>query len=194
MRAPLLIKNALRVALMDDARTELSDADVLIRGRVIVSVGKGLEEPGARVLDARGCVVIPGMVNTHHHLCQTLTRAVPAVQDAKLFDWLVYLYKTWQFLTPEAAGVGAEVGLSELLLTGCTTAADHTYLFPRGQPNELIDRQIEAARKLGIRFHPTRGSMSVGEKSGGLPPESCTQDEDVILKDCERVVKEYHDP
>src|SRR5579883_1471454 len=182
MRPPLLIKNALRVALMDDARTELSDADVLIRGRVIVSVGKGLEEPGARVLDARGCVVLPGLVNTHHHLVQTLTRAVPAVQDAKLFDWLVYLYQVWRHLTPEAAGVGAEVGLSELLLTGCTTAADHTYLYPRGKTG-LVDAQIEAARKLGIRFHPTRGSMSVGESKGGLPPDDCCQDEDEILKD-----------
>ena len=194
MRPPLLIKNALRVATMDDARAELSDADVLIRGRVIVSVGKNLEAPeDARVLDARGCVVLPGLVNTHHHLVQTLTRAVPAVQDAKLFDWLVYLYQVWRHLTPEAAGVGAEVGLSELLLTGCTTAADHTYLYPRGQTG-LVDAQIEAARKLGIRFHPTRGSMSVGESKGGLPPDDCTQDEDEILKDCERLVKEFHDP
>ncbi len=194
MRPPLLVKNALRVACMDDAGTELSDADVLIRGRVIVNVGKGLEEPGAEILDARGCVVIPGMVNTHHHLCQTLTRAVPAVQDAKLFDWLVFLYRVWQYLTPEAAGAGASVGLAELLLTGCTTSTDHTYLYPRGGPGGLVDAQIEAARALGIRFHPTRGSMSVGESKGGLPPESCCQDEDEILRDGERLVKEYHDP
>lgn len=192
MRPPLLVKNALRVALMDDARTELKDADILIRGRVIVAVGKNLEEPGAEVLDARGCVVIPGMVNTHHHLVQTLTRAVPAVQDAKLFDWLVHLYQIWRHLTPEDAGVGAEVGLAELLLTGCTTSTDHTYLYPRGKTG-LVDAQIEAARKLGIRFHPTRGSMSVGVSRGGLPPDDCTQDEDEILRDGERLVKEYHD-
>ena len=192
MRPPLLIKNALRIALMDDKRTELRDADILVRGRVIVEVGKDLECEGARVLDARGCVVVPGLVNTHHHLVQTLTRNVPAVQDAKLFDWLVYLYTVWRYLTPEAAGAGARVGLAELLLTGCTTAADHTYLYPAGQTG-LVDAQIEAARDLGIRFHPTRGSMSVGVSKGGLPPDDCTQAEEEILKDGERLVKEFHD-
>ena len=192
MRPPLLIKNALRVATMDDAGTELTDADVLIRGRVIVAVGKDLAEDGAQVLDARGCVVIPGMVNTHHHLCQTLTRATPAAQDAKLFDWLVYHYTVWRHLTPEYAALGAQVGLGELLLTGCTTSTDHTYLYPRGLTG-LVDAQIEAARSLGIRFHPTRGSMSVGSSKGGLPPDDCTQAEEEILRDGERLVKEYHD-
>jgi 8-oxoguanine deaminase len=192
MRQPLLIKNALRVATMDDAGTELKDADVLVRGRVIVSVGKDLEEPGARVLDARGCVVIPGMVNTHHHLVQTLTRATPAAQDAKLFDWLVYHYTVWRHLTPEMAGLGATVGLGELLLTGCTTSTDHTYLYPRGRTG-LVDAQIRAAKALGIRFHPTRGSMSVGVSKGGLPPDDCCQDEEEILRDGERLVKEFHD-
>jgi cytosine/adenosine deaminase-related metal-dependent hydrolase len=188
----LLIKNALRVVTMDDAGTELKDADVLIRGRVIVAVGKDLEEDGAEVLDARGCVVIPGMVNTHHHLCQTLTRATPAAQDAKLFDWLVYHYTVWRHLTPEYAALGAQVGLGELLLTGCTTSSDHTYLYPRGLTG-LVDAQIEAAKSLGIRFHPTRGSMSVGSSHGGLPPDDCTQAEEEILRDGERLVKEYHD-
>lgn len=192
MRPPLLIKNALRVVTMDDAGTELADADVLIRGRVIVSVGKNLEEDGAQVLDARGCVVIPGMINTHHHLCQTLTRATPAAQDAKLFDWLVYHYTVWRHLTPETAGLGAMVGLGELLLTGCTTSTDHTYLYPRGLTG-LVDAQIEAAKTLGIRFHPTRGSMSVGSSNGGLPPDDCTQAEEEILRDGERLVKAYHD-
>jgi 8-oxoguanine deaminase len=192
MRPPLLIKNALRVVTMDDAGTELQDADVLIRGRVVVSVGKDLHEDGAQVLDARGCVVIPGMVNTHHHLCQTLTRATPAAQDAKLFDWLVYHYTVWRHLTPEYAALGAQVGLGELLLTGCTTSTDHTYLYPRGLTG-LVDAQIEAALSLGIRFHPTRGSMSVGSSKGGLPPDDCTQAEEEILRDGERLVKEYHD-
>jgi cytosine/adenosine deaminase-related metal-dependent hydrolase len=192
MRPPLLIKNAAVVATMDDAGTELRDADVLVRGRVIVSVGKNLEEPGARVLDARGCVVIPGMVNTHHHLCQTLTRATPAAQNAKLFDWLVYHYSVWRHLTPEYAALGAQVGLGELLLTGCTTSTDHTYLYPRGLTG-LVDAQIEAAKALGIRFHPTRGSMSVGSSKGGLPPDDCTQSEEEILRDGERLIKEYHD-
>ena len=192
MRPPLLIKNALRVATMDDAGTELADADVLIKGRVILSVGKNLEEDGAQVIDARGCVVIPGMINTHHHLCQTLTRATPAAQDSKLFDWLVYHYGVWRHLTPEYAALGAQVGLGELLLTGCTTSTDHTYLYPRGLTG-LVDAQIEAARSLGIRFHPTRGSMSVGVSKGGLPPDDCTQNEEEILRDGERLIKEYHD-
>lgn len=193
MRPPLLIKNALRVATMDDAGTELSGADILVKGRVILAVGKNLEAPDdARVLDATGCVVIPGMVNTHHHLCQTLTRATPAAQNAKLFDWLVYHYGVWRHLTPEYAALGAQVGLGELLLTGCTTSTDHTYLYPKGQTG-LVDAQIDAARSLGIRFHATRGSMSVGSSKGGLPPDDCTQAEEEILRDGERLVKEHHD-
>ncbi|MBI4061285.1 MAG: 8-oxoguanine deaminase [Elusimicrobia bacterium] len=177
---------------MDDAGTELAGADILIKGRVILAVGPNLESPDARVLDARGCVVIPGMINTHHHLCQTLTRATPAAQDAKLFDWLVYHYRVWRHLTPEYAALGAQVGLGELLLTGCTTSTDHTYLYPRGQTG-LVDAQIEAARALGIRFAPTRGSMSVGVSGGGLPPDDCTELEEEILRDGERLIKEHHD-
>ena len=193
MRPPLLIKNALRVATMDDAGTELTGADILLKGRVILAVGKNLEAPDdAKILDATGCVVIPGMINTHHHLCQTLTRATPGAQNAKLFDWLVYHYGVWRHLTPEYAALGAQVGLGELLLTGCTTSTDHTYLYPKGQTG-LVDAQIEAARSLGIRFHATRGSMSVGVSKGGLPPDDCTQDEEAILKDGERLVKEHHD-
>ena len=193
MRPPLLIKNALRVATMDDAGTEIAGGDILIKGRVILAVGKDLEAPDdAQVLDARGCVVIPGMINTHHHLCQTLTRATPAAQDAKLFDWLVYHYGVWRHLTPEYAALGAQVGLGELLLTGCTTSTDHTYLYPRGLTG-LVDAQIEAARSLGIRFSPTRGSMSVGVSSGGLPPDDCTEPEEEILRDGERLIKEHHD-
>ena len=178
---------------MDDAGTELTDADILMKGRVILAVGKNLDAPDdARVLNASGCVVIPGMVNTHHHLCQTLTRATPAAQNAKLFDWLVYHYGVWRHLTPEYAALGAQVGLGELLLTGCTTSTDHTYLYPKGQTG-LVDAQIDAARSLGIRFHATRGSMSVGSSGGGLPPDDCTQAEEEILRDGERLVKEHHD-
>jgi len=193
MGPSLLVKKARRVALLDDAGTELSDADVLIREGIVAAVGKDLSAPGVESLDARGCVVLPGMVNTHHHLCQTLTRATPAAQDAKLFDWLSYHYGLWRHLTPETAALGAEVGLGELLLTGCTTSSDHTYLYPRGLTG-LIDAQISAARRLGIRFHPTRGSMSVGVSKGGLPPDDCTQEEEEILRDCERLVQKYHDP
>ncbi|MEK7859498.1 MAG: 8-oxoguanine deaminase [Elusimicrobiota bacterium] len=194
MKPNLLIKNALRVVTMDDQRRELSGVDILTRGRTILMIGKDLPEEDARVLDATGCVVVPGFINVHHHLVQTLTRNVAAVQDAKLFDWLTYLYTVWRHLTPDAVAAGAEVGLAELLLTGCTTTSDHTYLFPGGKSAELIDRQIDAAHRLGIRFHPTRGSMSVGISKGGLPPDDCTQEEDEILKDCERLVKTYHDP
>jgi cytosine/adenosine deaminase-related metal-dependent hydrolase len=193
MKPNLLIKNALRVVTMDDSHRELSGADVLTRGRTILMIGKDLPEEGAEVIDASGCVVLPGLVNTHHHLVQTLTRNVPAAQNAKLFDWLVYHYQIWRHLTPDAVAAGAEVGLSELLLTGCTTSTDHTYLVPKGQSGEFFDRQIDAARRLGIRFHPTRGSMTVGSSKGGLPPDDCCQDEEDVYRDCERLVKEYHD-
>ena len=188
-----LIKNALRIAVMDDSRHEVKDGDVHIEGNEIRQVGKNLKVRADRVLDARGCVVLPGFVNTHHHLYQTLTRNLPAVQDKKLFDWLVYLYEVWRHFTPETVRVSAQVGLGELLLTGCTTSSDHFYLFPGGKSANLIDEEIEAAKSLGIRFHPCRGSMSRGKSKGGLPPDDVVQTEDEILKDCERLVKKYHD-
>lgn len=190
-----MIKNALRVLTFDNLNRELEGADVLTLGPVIKAVGKDIQPPpGARVLDAKGCVVTPGLVNTHHHLFQTLTRNVPAAQDAKLFDWLTRLYDIWKHLTPEAVSVSAQVGFSELLLTGCTTTTDHLYVFPKGAPAEWIDLEIEAAGKIGIRFQPTRGSMSLGRSRGGLPPDELVQGEEEILKDSERLVKKYHDP
>ncbi|MBI5209066.1 MAG: 8-oxoguanine deaminase [Elusimicrobia bacterium] len=189
----ILIRNALAVARMDDARTEIAGGDVLIEGNTVKKVGKGLKARAERVIDARGCVVLPGFVNTHHHLYQTLTRNLPAVQDHKLFDWLLYLYEVWRHVTPEGVYVSAQVGLGELLLTGCTTSSDHFYLFPGGKSAGLIDREIEAARDLGIRFHACRGSMSRGKSKGGLPPDDVVQTEDEILKDCERLVKKHHD-
>jgi cytosine/adenosine deaminase-related metal-dependent hydrolase len=125
---------------------------------------------------------------------QTLTRAIPAVQDEELFGWLLHLYHIWKKLTPEAVETGALVGMGELLLTGCTTTTDHFYVFPQSQPGDLLDRTIEAAQRLGIRFHPTRGSMSLGKSKGGLPPDETTQTEEAILADCERVAAKYHDP
>jgi cytosine/adenosine deaminase-related metal-dependent hydrolase len=142
-------------------------------------------------LDAQGMVVLPGLVNTHHHLYQSLTRALPAAQDAELFDWLQTLYPIWAGLTGEAVYVSALVALSELVLSGCTTVADHLYLYPN---DSRIDDEIRAARTLGVRFHPSRGSMSLGQSKGGLPPDSVVEDEDAILDDCERVVERYHDP
>jgi len=189
----LLIENAMAIAVMDDDRTVLSDASIHVSDGRIVAVGKDLAVDGAERIDARGCVVIPGMVNTHHHLYQTMFRNVPGTQDAELFPWLKTLYPLWRHITPEDVKTSAQVGLGELLLTGCTTSTDHFYLFPEGQPNEIIDQTVEAARSLGIRFHPTRGSMSRGTSKGGLPPDSVVQDEETILRDCERFADAYHD-
>ena len=188
-----LIKNALRLARMDDARTEIAGGDLLIEGRFVKKVGKGIKVKADRVIDATDCVVLPGFVNTHHHLYQTLTRNLPAAQDHKLFEWLIYLYEVWRHITPEGVFVSAQVGLGELLLTGCTTSSDHFYLFPGGKSARLIDREIEAARAVGMRFHACRGSMSRGKSKGGLPPDDVVQTEDDILKDCERLVETYHD-
>jgi len=189
----ILIKNALRLARMNDAREEIAGCDLLSEGGVIKKVGPGISAKAARVIDAKNCVVLPGFVNTHHHLYQTLTRNLPAVQDRKLFDWLRYLYEVWRHVTPEGVYVSAQVGLGELLLSGCTTSSDHFYLFPGGRSGRLIDREIEAARVVGMRFHACRGSMSRGRSKGGLPPDDVVQTEDDILKDCERLVKTYHD-
>jgi len=146
-----------------------------------------------RTIDGSGCVAIPGLINTHHHFFQTLTRAVAAAADVELFGWLRTLYPLWARIDREAVEVAALVAMAELMLSGCTTTSDHHYLFPAGQ-TELIDTEIAAAQKIGMRFTATRGSMSVGESKGGLPPESVVQDEDTILQDCERLIRTYHDP
>jgi cytosine/adenosine deaminase-related metal-dependent hydrolase len=194
--ARLLVTNA-RIVTMDAARREI-DGDVLVEDGAIVAVGavagtaaaKGAAE-GAELLDARGCVVTPGLVNTHHHLYQVLTRAVPAGQDALLFGWLKALYPVWARMEPEDMLVSAEVGLAELALSGCTMSADHLYLYPNGV---RLEDTIEAARRLGVRFHPTRGAMSVGESAGGLPPDALVEKEAAILRDMVRVVDAFHDP
>ncbi len=187
----ILIKNADIVVTMDDAGRELSGADVLIKGGVIAEVGQGLRADGAQVIEARGCVVTPGLVNTHHHLFQTLTRAVPGAQDALLFGWLKRLYPIWSRFGPEEVFVSAQTGLAELALSGCTMTSDHLYLYPNGA---RLDDTIAAAREVGLRFHPTRGAMSIGEAAGGLPPDSLVEDEAAILNDMIRVVDEFHDP
>lgn len=190
----LLIRNARAIATFDDNDTELANADILVRGNRIIEVGQKLEvSPATRVIDATGMVVYPGFVNCHHHLFQTLTRAVPQVQNAELFEWLVKLYEIWRGITPEYVYVSAQVGLGELLLTGCTTTTDHLYLFPRTADGKLIDAEIKAAQELGIRFHPTRGCMSRGKSHGGLPPDDVVQTEEEILADCERLVAAFHD-
>lgn len=191
----ILLKSCHTLVTMADGAKPLHGVDVLLADGRISAVGMALRAPaGARTIDASRCVVYPGFVNTHHHLYQTLTRNIPAVQDAKLFDWLVGLYEIWRELDTEAIEVSTRVGVGELLLSGCTTTTDHFYVFPRGAPQEFLDVEIETALRMGARFHPTRGSMSRGRSQGGLPPDDVVQDPETILKDCDRLIGKYHDP
>ncbi|NOD92331.1 8-oxoguanine deaminase [Ruegeria sp. HKCCD4884] len=186
----ILLKNADLILTMDDTRRELSGADILIRDGQIVQVGKDLHTQG-EVHDASGCLVTPGLVNTHHHLYQTLTRAVPGGQDALLFGWLQTLYPIWARFGPDEMFTSAQIGLAELALSGCTLSSDHLYLYPNGA---RLEDTISAASELGMRFHPTRGAMSIGESDGGLPPDILVEDETAILDDMIRVVDAFHDP
>jgi len=189
----LLLKHAALLITMDEKRRRIGQGGLLVRDNIIEMVGPSSELPqeADRVIDASGMVVLPGLVNTHHHLYQTLTRALPAVQDVELFDWLVALYPIWAELTAEAVYVSAQIGLAELILSGCTTANDHLYIYPN---DVTLDAEIRAAQELGIRFHPCRGSMSLGKSKGGLPPDRVVQTEEEIMVDCQRVVDTYHDP
>ena len=185
-----LIRNAHSVLTMDDAGSEFAGADVLIRDGVIVQIGEGLTTAG-EVVEAAKCVVTPGLVNTHHHLYQTLTRAVPGGQDALLFGWLQTLYPIWSRFGPEEMRISALTGLAELALSGCTLTSDHLYLYPNGA---RLDDTIDAATEIGLRFHATRGAMSIGESDGGLPPDALVEREEAILEDCIRVIDAFHDP
>lgn len=185
----VLIRGADLILTMDDDAREVSGADVLIRGGVIAEVGQALTTSG-EVVEAKGCLVTPGLVNTHHHLYQSMTRAVPGGQDALLFGWLQTLYPIWERMGPEEMRISALTGLAELALSGCTLTSDHLYLFPNGA---RLDDTIEAAGEIGMRFHPTRGSMSIGESDGGLPPDSVVEKEAAILDDCIRVIDAFHD-
>jgi 8-oxoguanine deaminase len=188
----LLLRNAEVLLCLDDDGREIPGGGLFARNGVIEAVGTSDQLPRSadRVIDLRGRVLMPGLINTHHHLYQNLTRLLPAAQDAALFGWLRALYPVWAQLTPEAFRVSAQVGLAELLLSGCTTCADHQYIFPNGS---RLDDTIEAAQATGIRFHALRGSMSVGESAGGLPPDSLVEDEAAILADSERLVRAWHD-
>ncbi len=187
----LLVKNA-HLLTMDDHQTELSDGGLFIENGIISKVGATRDLPPAadEVLDLTGHVVVPGLVNTHHHFYQTLTRAVPAAQDANLFNWLKTLYPIWARLNPEDIFISTSTALAELALSGCTTAADHLYLFPNGSK---LDDEIAAASEIGLRLHASRGSMSLGESKGGLPPDSVVDTEENILKDSQRLIEKYHD-
>jgi len=189
----LLAKNIRALATMDDQRRELTDAAIFVRDNVIEAIGAMAELPQSadEVLDLRGHVVLPGLVNTHHHLYQSLTRAVPAAQNVELFDWLRVLYPIWARLTPDMIYTSALLGMAELILSGCTSASDHLYLFPNGA---RLDDEIRAAQEIGLRFCATRGSMSLGESAGGLPPDSLVENEEFILRDSRRLIETYHDP
>lgn len=192
----ILIRNIHTLVPMTGAGDVLHDVDVLIRDGWITEVGRSISvDPApARVIDGSWCVVYPGFVNTHHHLYQTLTRNIPGLQNVKLFDWLIGLYEIWRGLGEEAVELGARVGIAELLLSGCTCTTDHFYVFPKGASRRLIDIEIEVAGEMGIRFHPTRGSMSRGRSQGGLPPDDVVQNAGEILDDCARLIETWHDP
>ena len=193
-RADLCVRGAELLVTMDGSRREIAGGWVAIRDGMISALGPPGREPAAdRVIDAAGCLVTPGLINTHHHLYQNLTRAFAPALTGNLFAWLRTLYPVWSRLDEEAAYVSAWVGLCELALGGCTTTTDHLYLHPRGA-GDLIGAEIAAARELGFRFHPTRGSMSLSVKDGGLPPDEVVQEEDEILADSERLVALHHDP
>jgi len=188
----LLIHHADAVATLDDSRRELRNASLFIQDNRIAAIGPADQLPSVadEVIDARGHLVVPGLVNTHHHMYQSLTRAIPAVQDAELFSWLQGLYPIWAGLTPEMVQVSTQVAMAELLLSGCTTSSDHLYIYPNGV---RLDDSIEAAERIGMRFTATRGSMSVGQSAGGLPPDRVVEREDAILKDTQRLIETYHD-
>jgi cytosine/adenosine deaminase-related metal-dependent hydrolase len=193
--ADLVVRHALLVATMDDHRRELPGGWVAVTAGVVSALGDGATPPppARRTIDARDCLVTPGLVNTHHHLYQNLTRAFAPMTSSPLFGWLQTLYPLWRALDEEAAYVSAWVGLVELAMGGCTTSTDHLYVHPRGG-GDLISAEVQAAAELGMRFHPTRGSMSLSAKDGGLPPDDVVQDDDEILADSERLVRLHHDP
>ena len=189
----LLIKNIETLVTMDDQRRELQHTNLFIKDGFIHAIGALRDMPAKadQELDLSGHIVFPGFVNTHHHFYQTLTRAVPKAQNANLFNWLVTLYPIWARMTPEDIRVSTQTALAELALSGCTTASDHLYLFPNGS---RLDDEILAAGEVGLRLHASRGSMSLGESAGGLPPDSVVDREEDILLDSQRLIETYHDP
>lgn len=189
----LLIRHATLLVTMDDHRREIPDGGLFIRDGFVVQAGPTDELPASadEALDLRDHILLPGLINTHHHFYQTLTRVTPGAQNANLFNWLKTLYPIWARLTPEDIHISTQTALSELALSGCTTASDHLYLFPNGS---RLDDEIAAARALGLRLQASRGSMSLGESQGGLPPDSVVETEEHILKDSRRLIEKYHDP
>jgi cytosine/adenosine deaminase-related metal-dependent hydrolase len=193
MTRTLLLKNADILVTMDDERREIAGGGVYVEGNRIVQAGPTASLPTAadEVIDLSGHVLVPGLVNTHHHMFQCLTRATPGGQDAELFGWLKAHYPIWARITPEMFHVAAKTAMAELMLSGCTTSSDHQYLYVNGA---TLEQAIEAAAELGLRFHAARGAMSVGESQGGLPPDAIVEDERAALKEMQRLVERWHDP
>ena len=191
--ATLLVKNIKLLVTMDDHRREIPNGGLFVQDGMIVQIGQTSElaDSADDVLDLKDHIVLPGLINTHHHFYQTLTRAIPAAQNANLFQWLKTLYPIWARITPEDIHISTQTALAELALSGCTTASDHLYIFPNGS---RLDDEIHAAREVGLRLQASRGSMSLGESKGGLPPDSVVEDEAFILKDSQRLIETYHDP
>ncbi|MFA6041021.1 MAG: amidohydrolase family protein, partial [Methylophilus sp.] len=201
MNEIIYLRNALVLATMDEQRREIEHGALLTQGNRILQIGTTAEldawlkthpeHKPSRIIDASGCVVTPGLVNCHHHMYQTLTRSIGTSKGLALFDWLKMLYQVWAGLTPEAIQISTQVALAELILSGATTVADHLYIFPDGC---RLEDEILPAQAMGIRFHPTRGSMSVGESAGGLPPDFLVEKEAYILQESQRLIEAWHDP
>lgn len=189
----LLATNADLLITMDDQRSVFHGGGIFIKDNIIQRVGRTEDLPSQadQVIDLKGLVVLPGLINTHHHFYQTLTRAIPGSQNEELFDWLVRLYPIWGEMDDEAVYISTLTAMTELILSGCTTSSDHLYLYPNGA---TLEAQVRAAREIGMRFTVTRGSMSLGRSKGGLPPDHVVQEEDEILRDCQTVVEKFHDP
>ncbi len=190
----ILLKNCRYIATFDDENHEFEGYDILIDGNVIKKISKGIESDEATKIDCSKYIAIPGLVNTHHHFFQILTRNLKGAQNLKLFDWLVYHYPIWKKVDEEAIYYSTKLAIVELLKTGATTISDHHYLHPRGVSADIMEIQVGIAKEIGVRFAPTRGSMTMGKKQGGLPPEEVVEPDDVVIKDMQNVIEKFHDP
>ena len=189
----ILIKNIKEIITMDEQRNRFKNYELLIKDNIIKKIAPNLKMEAEEIIDGSDCFLYPGLINTHHHFYQTLTRNIPQVQNVELFNWLKYLYPIWARLTPQAVYYSSLVAMGELLKTGCTTSVDQLYVFPKDQPRKLLDEEFRAAQEIGIRFYGSRGSMSLSKKDGGLPPDEVVQTEEEILSDSQRVIEKYHD-